>query len=55
MATVIDCYTKACIGYAMAERMRADVVIDAPEMCPFTGACEDARAAPVVPGAIRRV
>jgi RNA-directed DNA polymerase len=23
--------------------------------CPFTGACEDARAAPVVPGAVRRV
>src|SRR5664280_1527601 len=32
MATVIDCYTKACIGYAMAEHMRADLVIDALEM-----------------------
>src|SRR5674536_375402 len=30
--TVIDCYTKACIGYAMAEHMRADLVIDALEM-----------------------
>ena len=26
-----------------------------PTTCPFTGACEDARAAPVVPGAVRRV
>jgi len=32
MATVIDCYTKACIGYAMAEHMRTDLVIDALEM-----------------------
>src|SRR5664280_1174762 len=32
LATVIDCYTKACIGYAMAEHMRADLVIDALEM-----------------------
>jgi putative transposase len=29
MATVIDCHTKACIGYAMAEHMRADLVIEA--------------------------
>jgi putative transposase len=26
---VIDCHTKACIGYAMAEHMRADLVIEA--------------------------
>ena len=32
MATVIDCHTKACIGYAMAEHMRADLVIDALQM-----------------------
>src|SRR5664280_733076 len=32
MATVIDSYTKACIGYAMAEHMRTDLVIDALEM-----------------------
>ncbi len=29
LATVIDCCTKACIGYAMAEHMRAALVIDA--------------------------
>jgi transposase InsO family protein len=29
LATVIDCHTKACIGYAMAEHMRADLVIEA--------------------------
>ena len=32
LATVIDCHTKACIGYAMAEHMRADLVIDALQM-----------------------
>ena len=32
LATVIDCYTKACIGYALAEHMRTDLVIDALEM-----------------------
>ena len=32
LATVIDCHTKACIGYALAERMRADLVIDALQM-----------------------
>jgi hypothetical protein len=25
LATVIDCHTKACIGYAMAEHMRAEL------------------------------
>ncbi len=29
LATVIDCHTKACIGYALADHMRADLVIDA--------------------------
>jgi putative transposase len=29
LATVIDCHTKACIGYGMAEHMRADLVIEA--------------------------
>jgi putative transposase len=32
LATVIDCHTKACIGYAMAEHMRAELVIDALQM-----------------------
>ena len=32
LATVIDCHTKACIGYAIAEHMRADLVIDALHM-----------------------
>ena len=32
LATVIDCHTKACIGYALAEHMRADLVIDALQM-----------------------
>jgi putative transposase len=29
LATVIDCCTKECIGYAMADHMRADLVCDA--------------------------
>jgi putative transposase len=29
LATVIDCCTKECIGYAMAGHMRADLVCDA--------------------------
>ena len=32
LATVIDCHTKACIGYAMADHMRAELVIDALQM-----------------------
>jgi putative transposase len=32
LATVIDCHTKACIGYAMAEHLRAELVIDALQM-----------------------
>ena len=29
LATVIDCCTKECIGYAIADHMRAELVIDA--------------------------
>jgi transposase InsO family protein len=29
LATAIDCYTKACIGYAMADHLRSELVIDA--------------------------
>ncbi len=32
LATLIDCHTKACIGYAIAEHMRAELVIDALHM-----------------------
>jgi putative transposase len=32
LATVVDCHTKACIGYAMADHMRADLVIAALDM-----------------------
>lgn len=32
LATVIDCCTKECIGYATAEHMRAELVIDALRM-----------------------
>ena len=32
LATVIDCHTKACIGYALATHLRADLVIDALQM-----------------------
>lgn len=32
LATVIDCFNKEVVGYAMAEHMRADLVIDALEM-----------------------
>jgi putative transposase len=44
LATVIDCHTKACIGYAMADHLRADLVIDALRMA--------ARNYPLVEGAI---
>ncbi|MCA1837042.1 MAG: IS3 family transposase [Actinobacteria bacterium] len=44
LATVIDCYTKACIGYAMADHMRADLVVDALTMA--------ARNYPLAPSAI---
>jgi putative transposase len=32
LATVIDCYTKGCIGYAMADHLRSELVIDALQM-----------------------
>lgn len=32
LATVIDCYSKAVIGYAMADHMRTELVIDALDM-----------------------
>lgn len=32
LATVIDCHTKACIGYAMADHMRTELVTAALEM-----------------------
>jgi putative transposase len=32
LATVIDCHTKECIGYAMADHMRTSLVIDALDM-----------------------
>lgn len=32
LATVIDCHTKACIGYATADHLRAELVIDALHM-----------------------
>jgi transposase InsO family protein len=44
LATVIDCYTKACIGYAMANHLRAELVIDALNMA--------ARNYPLADGAI---
>ena len=44
LATVIDCYHKACIGYAIADHLRADLVIDALTMA--------ARNYPLAQGAI---
>jgi len=32
LATVIDCHTKACIGWAIADHMRTDLVVDALDM-----------------------
>lgn len=32
LATVIDCHTKACIGYALADHMRTELVVDALNM-----------------------
>lgn len=32
LATVIDCHTKACIGWAIAEHMRTDLVVQALDM-----------------------
>jgi putative transposase len=44
LATVIDCYTKACIGYAMADHLRTESVVDALTMA--------ARNYPLAEGAI---
>ncbi len=44
LATVIDCYTNACIGYAMADHLRTELVIDALAMA--------ARNYPLAEGAI---
>jgi len=44
LASVIDCATKACIGYAMSDHMRAELVTDALEMA--------ARNYDLAPGAI---
>ncbi len=41
LATVIDCHTKACIGYAIAEHMRAELVIDALHMAAWNYALAD--------------
>jgi putative transposase len=42
LATVIDCFTKACIGYAMADHMRTSLVVEALDMaserCDIAGA-----------------
>jgi transposase InsO family protein len=44
LATVIDCHTKACIGYAIADHLRAELAIDALTMA--------ARNYPLAQGAI---
>jgi putative transposase len=44
LATVIDCCTRACIGYAMADHLRTELVIDALRMA--------ARNYPLAQGAI---
>jgi putative transposase len=44
LATVIDCCTKECVGYAIADHMRAELVIDALRMA--------ARNRPLEPGAV---
>jgi transposase InsO family protein len=44
LATVLDCYTKACIGYAMVDHLRTELVTNALHMT--------ARNYPLTPGAI---
>lgn len=37
LATVIDCHTKECVGYAMADHMRTELVTDALDMAARKG------------------
>jgi putative transposase len=37
LATVIDCHTKGCIGYAMADHMRTELVTAALDMAARNG------------------
>jgi len=32
LAVVVDCYSRRCVGWAMAEHMRAELVVEALEM-----------------------
>jgi len=32
LAVVVDCFSRRCVGWAMAEHMRAELVVDALEM-----------------------
>ena len=41
LATVIDCHTKECVGYAMADHMRTDLVIAALDMAARNGRLRD--------------
>jgi transposase InsO family protein len=41
LATVIDCHTKECVGYAMADHMRAELVIEALDMTARNGRLAD--------------
>ena len=40
LATAIDCYSKECVGYAMADHMRTDLVIAALDMAARNGRLE---------------
>jgi putative transposase len=35
LAAIIDCYSRRCVGWAMAEHMRAELVVEALEMAVF--------------------
>jgi transposase InsO family protein len=41
LATVVDCHTKECVGYAMADHMRTDLVIAALDMAARNGRLTD--------------
>jgi len=32
LAVVVDCFSRRCVGWAMADHMRAELVVDALEM-----------------------